>query len=320
MRCLAWLVIPFSLVFLCLARFRRCHLQQQAEPLPIPVVVVGNITVGGTGKTPVVMAMVKTLQNLSFQVGVISRGYGGESRTPVLIDHALSVAETGDEAMLLWQQCQCPVAIGQDRVAAAKLLIAKYKLDLIISDDGLQHYRLARDLEVVVVDGERGLGNGHCLPAGPLREPVQRLKGSSWVLINGEINEDKWLKLPVKAHHIRLEPQSWVNVASQQQYPLKPLPWDSDVAVTAMAGIGNPERFFSTLCGLGLKPRTLAFDDHHPYSPKDIDVSENELVLMTTKDAIKCRQFAQPNWWALDVSALLPQPLIDQLIKLSQAK
>ncbi|MDF3196531.1 tetraacyldisaccharide 4'-kinase [Pseudomonas sp. 1928-m] len=263
---------------------------------PVPVVVVGNITVGGTGKTPMILWLIEHCRRQGLRVGVVSRGYGAQPpQLPwrVQADQAASVA--GDEPLLIVQRSGVPLMIDPDRGRAVAALLAAEPLDLVLSDDGLQHYRLARDLELVLIDAARGLGNRHCLPAGPLREPVERLQGVDALLYNGASSD------PQDGYGFTLQPRTLVNLRSGQQQPLSHFP--AGQALHAVAGIGNPQRFFNTLEGLHWRPVAHAFADHAPYSAELLNFSPALPVLMTEKDAVKCRAFAADDWWYLAVDA-----------------
>ncbi|MBP8237364.1 MAG: tetraacyldisaccharide 4'-kinase [Pseudomonas sp.] len=263
---------------------------------PVPVVVVGNITVGGTGKTPMILWLIEHCRRQGLRVGVVSRGYGAQPpQLPwrVQADQAASVA--GDEPLLIVQRSGVPLMIDPDRGRAVAALLASEPLDLILSDDGLQHYRLARDLELVLIDAARGLGNRHCLPAGPLREPVERLHSVDALLYNGASSD------PQDGYGFTLRPRTLVNLRSGEQRPLSHFP--AGQALHAVAGIGNPQRFFNTLEGLHWRPVAHAFADHAPYSAELLNFSPTLPVLMTEKDAVKCRAFAADDWWYLAVDA-----------------
>jgi tetraacyldisaccharide 4'-kinase len=262
---------------------------------PVPVVVVGNITVGGTGKTPMILWLIEHCRRQGLRVGVVSRGYGAQPpQLPwrVRADQTASVA--GDEPLLIVRS-DVPLMIDPDRGRAVAALLAAEPLDLILSDDGLQHYRLARDLELVLIDAARGLGNRHCLPAGPLREPVERLQSVDALLYNGASSD------PQEGYGFTLRPRTLVNLRSGQQFPLSHFP--AGKALHAVAGIGNPQRFFNTLEGLHWRPVAHAFADHAPYSAELLSFSPELPVLMTEKDAVKCRAFAADDWWYLAVDA-----------------
>lgn len=262
----------------------------------VPVVVVGNITVGGTGKTPMILWLIEHCRQAGLKVGVISRGYGATPpRFPWQVTAGDTAAVAGDEPLLIVQRSGVPLCIDPDRPEAARALLAEHALDLILCDDGLQHYRLARDLELVLVDAARGLGNRRCLPAGPLREPPERLNDVDAVLCNGQPTDN------ALGYGMLLQPVALVNVASGERVGLDHFP--SGQAVHAVAGIGNPQRFFSTLEGLNWRPIEHAFADHATYSAAQLAFEPPLPVLMTEKDAVKCRGFARANWWYLAVDA-----------------
>lgn len=261
---------------------------------PVPVLVVGNITVGGTGKTPLILWLIEHCRSRGLRVGVVSRGYGAQPPSlpwRVRADDSASVA--GDEPLLIVQRSGVPLMIDPDRGRAVAALLLAEPLDLILSDDGLQHYRLARDLELVLIDAARGLGNRRCLPAGPLREPLERLHSVDALLHNGA-SED-----PQGGYGFNLQPRALINLRSGEIRPLDHFP--PGQALHAVAGIGNPQRFFNTLEGLHWRPVRHAFADHAPYSAELLDFSPALPLVMTEKDAVKCRAFAAPDWWYLAV-------------------
>lgn len=281
---------------------------------PVPVVVVGNLTAGGNGKTPVVIWLVEQLQKQGIRVGVVSRGYGGKAESyPLLLNAQTPTAQAGDEPVLIFQRTGAPVAVSPDRAGAVKALLAAHPLQLIITDDGLQHYRLARDKEIVVVDGVRRFGNGWWLPAGPMRERASRLKSVDAVITNGGTAHDG--EIPM-----RLQPGLAVNLSTGERRPLTELR-----NAVAMAGIGHPPRFFATLENGGLHPvKTVALADHQALKEADVQALTvpGQTLIMTEKDAVKCRAFAQDNWWYLPVDAELSgeraQRLLQELIALAQ--
>ena len=264
---------------------------------PIPVVVVGNITVGGTGKTPLILWMIDHCQRRGLRVGVVSRGYGARPPSlPWRVTAEQSAEQAGDEPLLIVQRSAVPLFIDPDRGRAVRALLDAQPLDLILSDDGMQHYRLARDLELVLIDAARGLGNQRCLPAGPLREPVQRLSSVDALLYNGaEADRDD-------GYGFVLRPTALVNLRSGQRQPLDFFP--AGQALHAVAGIGNPQRFFNTLEGLHWRPVTHAFSDHAVFSAQALTFTPALPVVMTEKDAVKCRAFAADDWWYLAVDAV----------------
>lgn len=263
---------------------------------PVPVVVVGNITVGGTGKTPLILWLIEHCRQRGLRVGVVSRGYGAKPPSypwRVLSEHAATQA--GDEPLLIVQRTGVPLMIDPDRSRAVRELLEKEPLDLILSDDGLQHYRLARDLELVLVDAARGLGNRRCLPAGPLREPAERLQEVDAVLFNGAGTDSS------EGYAFTLRPTRLIELGSGCTHPLDYLP--AGQQVHAVAGIGNPQRFFHTLETLHWQPIPHPFADHASYSPEQLSFSPALPLVMTEKDAVKCRAFAQPGWFYLQVQA-----------------
>ena len=304
---LSFILLPLSWLFCALVVIRRFLYRigiLKTHKLPVPVIVVGNITVGGTGKTPLVVSVIEHLRQQGFKPGIVSRGYGGNAPSwPQTVTENSDPAQVGDEAVLLAQRCKCPVSVGPDRPQAARALLERHDCDVIISDDGLQHYALHRDIEVVVIDGARRFGNHHCLPAGPLREPVSRLKSVSFVVANGTAgNNEIAMQLCMQAAHNLMEQQ---NVSELNAFVDKP--------VHAVAGIGNPQRFFTQLKSLGIEPIEHAFADHYAYSLQDIDFKDDLPVLMTEKDAVKCRHFAQASHWYIPVTAVTNKNFLQNL-------
>lgn len=264
---------------------------------PVPVLVVGNITVGGTGKTPTILWLIERCRQLGLRVGVVSRGYGAKPPSyPWRVTADGNAAECGDEPLMLVQRSGVPLMIDPNRPRAAQALLEQEPLDILLSDDGLQHHALGRDLELVVIDHARGLGNGRCLPAGPLREPLERLHDVDACLVNGALQDD------ASGYAMQLRPTMLVNVQSGQHVALSH--FTPGQTLHAVAGIGNPERFFATLEGLHWRPIRHAFADHAIYSAASLPADELPLV-MTEKDAVKCRAFARDNWWYLAVDAEL---------------
>ncbi|AXF76214.1 tetraacyldisaccharide 4'-kinase [Erwinia tracheiphila] len=273
----------------------------------VPVVVVGNLTAGGNGKTPVVIWLVQALQQRGLRPGVVSRGYGGKAeRYPLLLNEQTSTREAGDEPVLIYQRTGAAVAVSPHRKDAVQALLAGGEIDVIITDDGLQHYALARDFEIVVVDGKRRFGNGWWLPAGPMRERASRLSSVNSIITNG--GEALAGEIPM-----RLVPGRAVNLKTGETCAL-----DMLNAVVAMAGIGHPPRFFSTLHQQGLIPiKEVPFADHQDYSQTQLAslVAPDQTLLMTEKDAVKARPFALANWWYLPVDAQLPEPAAYDLLE-----
>ncbi|ENZ8427766.1 tetraacyldisaccharide 4'-kinase [Klebsiella aerogenes] len=307
---LSWL---YGLVSACIRLSYKLG-WKKAWRAPVPVVVVGNLTAGGNGKTPVVVWLVEQLQQRGIRVGVVSRGYGGKAdRYPLLLDNATSTAQAGDEPVLIHQRTGAPVAVAPLRSEAVKALLAAHDLQIIVTDDGLQHYKLARDTEIVVIDGVRRFGNGWWLPAGPMRERASRLQSVDAVIVNGGVARPG--EIPMQ-----LRPGMAVNLLTGERRDVATL--DN---VVAMAGIGHPPRFFATLENCGVHPvKTVALADHQALSQSAVAVlaSSEQTLLMTEKDAVKCREFAAANWWYLPVDAIMTderaQRLLADLVMLAQ--
>ncbi|MGY4532447.1 tetraacyldisaccharide 4'-kinase [Pseudomonas sp. TE3786] len=267
---------------------------------PVPVVVVGNITVGGTGKTPIILSLIAHCQARGLKVGVVSRGYGATPpQLPWRVRPEQSASEAGDEPLLIVQRSGVPLMIDPDRSRAVRTLLEQEPLDLILCDDGMQHYRLARDLELLLIDAARGLGNRRCLPAGPLREPVERLQSVDAVLLNGAASDS------AEGFGFTLQPSALVNLRSGERVALDHFP--AGQALHAVAGIGNPQRFFNTLEALHWRPIPHAFADHAQFDAAQLTFSSALPLVMTEKDAVKCRAFAADDWWYLAVDAA-PSP------------
>ena len=268
-----------------------------------PVVVVGNLTVGGTGKTPLTIWLARALRANGLRVGIVARGYGsrnGGIPRRVTVDSLWQ--EVGDEPLILARRSACPTVVGTDRLAAARMLAGE-GVDVILADDGLQHLRLARDCEIVVIDGARGIGNGRLLPAGPLREPATRLRQVDAVVMNGVMRRGSLAALlPGVVLGMQLEA---TEVLSLDERSRRPLGSFTGQRVHAVAGIGNPQRFFSELRAHGLEVIEHAFPDHHPLTATQVVFADALPVLMTEKDAVKCRSFANPRLWYVPVTAQL---------------
>lgn len=269
--------------------------------LPVPVIVIGNLSVGGTGKTPLTIAVAAALRARGYRPGVVSRGYGGSRREPLLLGDAPDPAQVGDEPCLI-HASGVPVAVGRDRPAAARLLLDA-GCRVLLADDGLQHYRLARDVEICVIDGARRFGNGRLLPAGPLREPLSRLRQVDLRVCNGGIAEDGEYSMQLRGG----------DVVALSDGRTQPLAGFRGQRVHAVAAIGNPQRFFDSLRAAGILPIEHSFADHHGFVAADLDFADGLPVLMTDKDAVKCRRFAQPHWWRVPVQADLPQAFYEAL-------
>ena len=308
---------PLSLVFGAAATVRRLLYRVGIFPttrLKVPVIIVGNITVGGTGKTPCVIWLANWLREHGYRPGIVSRGYGGTARSPLRATADSDPRITGDEAVLLARRCVCPVWVGGKRVAAAQaLLVAHPDCNVIISDDGLQHFALARDVELAVIDGVRGCGNGMLLPAGPMREPLRRLARVDALIINGgKVFPLAMLPPGVLSFEMRVEGGTFYNIRD----PRQEVGAGQFAAQTThgVAGIGNPQRFFNHLRELGVSFTAHPFPDHHAYIASDCAFGAHEAVIMTEKDAVKCARLAGGNWWALRVDAVIDRAFGDFIL------
>jgi tetraacyldisaccharide 4'-kinase len=290
-----WWLKPLSALYGGVSGVRRIAYGRgliPAKRLSCPVIVVGNLTAGGTGKTPLVCWIAEQLTQLGFRPGVVTRGYGGSSRTPRLVQASDPPSRVGDEALLLARRSRASVATGRNRPAAAQLLI-NAGCNVILSDDGLQHYALARDGEIVVIDGDRRFGNGSLLPAGPMREPSSRMRGVDAIVVNGGAGEGEG------ALRMRLLPTGAVAI---KYGTLKPLREFSGQPVHAVAAIGNPQRFFATLRAIGIEVLEHPLPDHAQLKREDISFEDDLPVLMTEKDAVKCGEIAGPHHWYVPVN------------------
>ncbi|MGB0936459.1 MAG: tetraacyldisaccharide 4'-kinase [Colwellia sp.] len=334
-----WLLVPILLPLTCLfwllSGLRRlCYKLKFFKSYKVnkPVIVVGNIGIGGNGKTPVVVCLVEQAKKIGFKPGVISRGYGGTPpEQPYLLSASSTSIQAGDEPVLIYNRCKVPVAVGSNRIDNANLLIEQ-GCDLIISDDGLQHYRLQRDLEIIVIDGKRFFGNGLLLPAGPLREGTWRLSDVDLLIINGGESQvvnaklgsfEKLLMMKLLATEIcHVKSGKLISVAEflANESLFKQISNDTVnvKAVNAIAGIGAPQRFFDTLKQLGFGINLQkGFVDHQDFVEKDFEQFSSELpLLMTEKDAVKCTAFAQEHWWYLPVEASFSSKEETQLISM----
>jgi len=301
------LLLPLTALFWLLSALRRTLFRSQIKPsvdIPVPVIVVGNISVGGNGKTPLVMHLAKRLRQEGYHPGVLSRGYGGKKASyPMIVDNSSLVDLVGDEAILMRRHINCPLLVDPVRPRGAMELVDNHKCDVIICDDGLQHYALNRDIEIVVMDGQRRCGNKLLLPAGPLREGLWRLDTVDFLVLNGgPVTNGEYL--------MSLEAGKLINV----KHPNKSLSInDLTSPIAALAGIGNPQRFFSLLEKKQVKLKDkISFVDHHAFSEKDIP---STTVIMTEKDAVKCTQIAHDDCWYLPVSASLTSQFESQLLQ-----
>lgn len=317
-----WLLAPISLLFGLLSLVRRWWLKKAWSRRPsdlVPVVVVGNITVGGAGKSPLVAYLVRSFEQQGLRAGIVSRGYGAETsiQQPILLTDQSTAAEVGDEPLMLFQQLACPVCVSPNRGEAVAHL-SKLGCDIIISDDGLQHYAMQRDIEICVFDAQRLWGNGWLLPAGPLREPLSRLKEVDFVIFNGGDAPSQEVLTNIESSRclrMDLAPQELQSLDGTSSFSLDAL---RNRSISAVAGIGNPERFFRTLESLGARVTSYSFGDHHAYQIADFEPilssMSDSMIVMTQKDAVKCRNIAIEKAWYLPVSAQLSDNLAQKII------
>lgn len=306
-------LLPLSLIFGIVADLRRrlyrWGILHSAHP-GVPVIVAGNITVGGSGKTPFVIWLVEWLKSRGRHPGVVSRGYGRREKTVRCVNVDSTAEEVGDEPLLIHLKTGVPVAVGADRLEAARLLRSQFPdVDVIVSDDGLQHYRLQRDLELVLADARNLFGNGWLLPAGPLRELVSRLEEADALILTQRDEITSAIRSPVPVFSVRHRPAGFRNLADGSH--TDHLPVDGDREVHAITGIARPHNFFALLQGMGIVHRPSAFPDHHLFAPGDI--APDVFVVMTDKDAVKCQSFAGPDWWALELELAPSEGLNDWL-------
>lgn len=299
-------LLPLAALFALVSGLRRLLFRLGLLPtnrLPVPVIVVGNVTAGGTGKTPFVLWLVQQLKEQGRRPGIVTRGYRAIDAGPAAVAADSDPKRNGDEPVLLSRRSGVPVWRGVDRGRAARALLAAHRdCDVIVSDDGLQHYRLARDIEVALIDGARGFGNGLPLPAGPLREPVSRLDRCDFVVVKAPRTATiAWNGAAVDMH---LHGTRFVNLIDPES---SAGPEEmADREVHAVAGIGEPKAFFAALRALGLTIVEHPFPDHHRFVASDFEFGADATVVMTEKDAVKCHAFASARWWTLPVDAELP--------------
>jgi tetraacyldisaccharide 4'-kinase len=314
---------PLAVLFWLVVKIRRSLYRSRVLPswrARVPVIVVGNITVGGSGKTPVVLEILDILARRGWTPGVIARGYGrvpsreSDPRGVVRVYPDVATPEHfGDEPVLIARRSRVPVYVSPDRPAAARALLdAHPEVDVLVSDDGLQHYALARDVELAVVDGERRFGNGLLLPSGPLREPVARLREVDAVVVNGGASD---MVPGPRQFAMQLGRERFIAVATNQDLSAQEFALAArGRSVVAIAGIGNPQRFFDHVARLGVAARAIAFADHHAYQAQELKLPGAEVIVMTEKDAVKCAAFADARMWYLRVDAILPPEFDDFLL------
>ena len=301
-----YLLTPFTFIFSSLVRARRNTYLRNPKKVwksSIPIVVVGNISMGGTGKTPLVKYIASELQSRGFRPGLVSRGYGGKYSGTLEVSNTTTYKQTGDEAQIL-AKLNIPFFIDKDRSRAAKKLQEKHDCNVIISDDGLQHYAMGRDIEIAVIDGVRRLGNGLAFPAGPLREPKSRLKEVDFIVNNGGPTEGDEILMT-------LNPAKFIHLNSGKEYVIDN--WPMHKQVHAIAGVGNPNRFFDLLLRLGFEFDKNPFPDHHKYNKRDLYYLDHLPILMTEKDAAKCKHFNNSKIWYLSIESTIESQFMDRL-------
>ncbi len=337
----AYLLAPVAWLYRLIVRIRRQFYNwglKKSHVFSVPIIVVGNITVGGTGKTPLVYWLVNWLKTQGYRPGIVSRGYGGkENRFPQTVTASSDPAAVGDEAVLLKIKTDCPVAVCANRPRAVEKLLAENECTIVVCDDGLQHYALARNIEIAVIDGDRQFGNRRCLPAGPLREPISRLKRVDFVI--ARTHSSVIARPPKQSRKLLINsglprrlaaPRNDVNEA-QGRYTLQLTPLkiyqlkypDNEISLSelkkstvhAVAGIGNPQRFFKQLIQLGMTVIPHPFPDHHRYRPNDFNFGDDRMILLTEKDAVKCRSFADDRFWCVIADVELSPEFSEKLLQ-----
>jgi len=304
-----YLLVPFSIIFFCISILKK-YLYKigflKRVKIKVPVIIIGNITLGGTGKTPLALNLIKKFLNEGLNPGLISRGYGGSTKNITEVFESTNVRVVGDEALLIKAKSKIPVFIGKDRVSAAKTLLKKYpKTSIIISDDGLQHHRLARDYEIIVVDSQRNFGNGFIFPAGPLRERRSRINQVDAVVYKGPNNNSKFFQMKYITKHFK-------NLVTSKKIIFE---GNQDKKIVAITAIGNPESFFSILEGYNLDFKKVIFNDHYLFNKNDFIKYDDYNIVMTEKDAIKCKKFATKNFWVLPLETIVDERLFRNILK-----
>lgn len=292
----SYFLIPFSVIYYCVHNNLKFYAKLKPKKFNVPVIVVGNLTVGGTGKTPLVIAIVNKLTQDGYKVGIVSRGYKSTvKKYPYFVTQADDPDKVGDEPLLVARRTNCAVVIAPERNQAIDYLIQKNNPDIIVSDDGLQHYKMQRHLEIVLIDGKRGFGNGLLLPAGPLRETKKRLQTVDMIVVNG----DEQFNLSNKnIFNAIVEPQKITGLIAESTF-------NKNTILEAVTGIGNPDRFFNTLTNLQIQFKPKVFPDHYKFTQQDF--SDHKPIIMTEKDAVKCQKFAKDNMYYLPIELNLPK-------------
>ena len=320
---ISWL-LPFSWLYGAAMSARRAAYSRgwmRSHAVGAPVIVIGNLTVGGTGKTPLTIWLANQLKQRGMEVGLVSRGYGRQKGGLRVVEAGSPWQEVGDEPLILRRRTGCATLVASDRVAAAELLVRR-GAQVILADDGLQHLRMSRDVELVVIDGTRGFGNGRLLPAGPLREGIGRARQADAVVVNGAGEGGALRGVPPQLESVALRMRLAASDARRlaDAREATPLAAFRGRPVHAVAGIGNPQRFFNDLRGLGLEVIEHAFADHHALSAAELDFGDAVPVLMTEKDAVKCGGIAGPRLWYVPVEATFSEEDSRRLLALVMGK
>ena len=304
-----YLLIPFSIIFYCISILKNYLYKNgflKRIKIKVPVLIIGNITLGGTGKTPLALNLITKFLNKGLNPALISRGYGGTAKNITEVFESTNVRVVGDEALLIKAKSKIPVFVGKDRVGAAKILLKKYpKTSIIISDDGLQHHRLGRDYEIIVVDSQRNFGNGFIFPAGPLRESRSRLNQVDAVVYKGTSNNSKFYQMKYITKHFK-------NLITSKNITFEGI---QDKKIVAITAIGNPESFFSILEDYNLKFKKVIFNDHYLFNKNDFIKYANYNIVMTEKDSIKCKELATKNFWVLPLETKVDERLFRNILK-----
>jgi len=302
--CLSVLLFPFMILYRLVVSVRRYVLSRffQAQ-FSVPVIVVGNLTVGGVGKTPLVIAIARRFQDQGLRVGIVSRGYGAKvSNFPCVVSAISDPVLYGDEPVLIAKKTGCPVVISPQRVKAIQYLLSRESCDVIISDDGLQHYAMGRSIEIAVVDGIRRFGNQYCLPVGPLREPISRLSSVDFIIVNGDKPLSTSFAPRIAEYPMRFKTLPLRNVKADKEITIDV----SEEPVAAVAAIGHPAQFYSMLRKIGWRVKEYSFPDHYLFQVNDLDLPE-KVIIMTEKDAVKCVRFANERCFYYPIQAELTE-------------
>ena len=304
-----YLLIPISIFFYFFSSLKKYLYKNgflKTIKIKVPVLIIGNITLGGTGKTPLTLDLIAKFLKKGLKPAIVSRGYRGSANNITEVFESSDVSVVGDEALLIKAKSKVPVFIGKDRVSVAKILLKKYpQTSIIISDDGLQHHRLARDYEIIVVDSQRQFGNGLIFPAGPMREGISKLKQVDAVVYKGVNSNSNFYQMKYITKHFK-------NLLTNKKVIFKDI---QDKKIVAITAIGNPESFFSTLEGYGSEFKKVTYNDHYLFNKNDFIKYADYNIVMTEKDAIKCQKFATKNFWVLPLETKVDERLFRNILK-----